>query len=405
MARLLGLKAENFKRLVAVDIGFDPEGNIIIVSGKNGEGKSSFLDAIVAGLAGPKGIKAVSRPIREGEDHAEIFLDMGDFTVERTYRSGKDTVKVMSKEGAKYGSPQKFLDEKLGAISFDPLAFAMNFDGKKQRAILLDLVDLPFDPDELEGRRLAVYDERTEIGREIKALEGQLQGWVRPDGPMASEVSVSAAVEAYAAAQAQHAASDSLWERTREVGLCIEDLESQLASAKDLLEHLHRESESIGELPDLDEAKALVDNVEEHNAQARAANEAGKRFETLDRLLAQREEMTERITAIEKEKADALAATKMPVEGLSFDEEGILYDGIPFSQASSAQQLRVSLAIAMATKPEIRLCRIADGSLLDSESMRLVAEMAEEHNFQVLLEIVDESGELGIVIEGGMVKE
>ena len=42
--KILELRAENIKKLVAVEI--KPDGNIVEITGKNGAGKTSVLDSI-----------------------------------------------------------------------------------------------------------------------------------------------------------------------------------------------------------------------------------------------------------------------------------------------------------------------------------------------------------------------
>ena len=101
--------------------------------------------------------------------------------------------------------------------------------------------------------------------------------------------------------------------------------------------------------------------------------------------------------------ARAVAAAHMPIEGLAFDDEGVTYNGLPFRQCSASEQLRVSVAMCMAVNPTVRVIRITDGSLLDSDSLALIAEMAGANDFQVWCEVVDESGQLGITIEDGSV--
>jgi len=113
--------------------------------------------------------------------------------------------------------------------------------------------------------------------------------------------------------------------------------------------------------------------------------------------------ITEQMEAREKAKQDAIAAASMPVEGLGFGEGIVLYNGIPFEQASSAEQLRVSLAIAMAGNPKLRVIRIQDGSLLDDTSLAAIAQMAKDGEYQVWIERVDTSGQVGIVIDDGAV--
>lgn len=113
---------------------------------------------------------------------------------------------------------------------------------------------------------------------------------------------------------------------------------------------------------------------------------------------------TNRIAELDEKREQALSAASFPIDGLSFDDEGVLYNGVPFAQASAAERLRVSVAMAMAMNPQVRVIRITDGSLLDSDNLRLIETMAKDKDFQVWIERVDESGEVGVVIEDGQVK-
>jgi len=94
----------------------------------------------------------------------------------------------------------------------------------------------------------------------------------------------------------------------------------------------------------------------------------------------------------------------MPVDGLGFGDGIVTLNDLPFEQASDAERLRVSIAIAMATNPKLRVIRIRDGSLLDEDSMKMIAEMAKDGDFQYWIERVDSTGTVGIVLEDGEVK-
>ena len=94
----------------------------------------------------------------------------------------------------------------------------------------------------------------------------------------------------------------------------------------------------------------------------------------------------------------------MPVKGLSFGEGEVVFNGLPLNQASDAEQLRVSIAIAMAANPKLRVLRIRDGSLLDERSLAAVATMADTQDYQIWIERVDSSGKVGVHMEDGEVK-
>ena len=94
----------------------------------------------------------------------------------------------------------------------------------------------------------------------------------------------------------------------------------------------------------------------------------------------------------------------MPIEGLGWNETEVSYKNIPFEQLSGAEQLKISMAIAMASNPKLKVVLIKDGSLLDQDNLKVIEEMAKEKDWQVWIESVDESGKIGIYIEDGEIK-
>jgi hypothetical protein len=123
--KILSLQAENIKRLRAVEIS--PDGNLVEITGENGQGKTSVLDAIWWALAGSKPIQAA--PIRKGAESGHITLNLGEMVVRRSFRlkdGGEYTtsLSVESADGARYQKPQDILNGLLDSLTFDPLHFA-----------------------------------------------------------------------------------------------------------------------------------------------------------------------------------------------------------------------------------------------------------------------------------------
>jgi hypothetical protein len=110
------------------------------------------------------------------------------------------------------------------------------------------------------------------------------------------------------------------------------------------------------------------------------------------------------LDALDAKRDASLAAAKFPVDGLGFTDDGVTFKGVPFGQASSAEQITVSLAMAMALNPKLRVIRILDGSLLDPDSMQTIAAMAGENDYQVWVERVSDTSGVGVVIEDGEVQ-
>lgn len=405
--KIIRFTAENFKRLHAVEI--TPDGTVQVVTGKNAAGKSSVLDAIWAALGGGAASKGTVKPIREGQEDATVRLDLGDLVVTRTWVGDKTALKVESQDGARYGSPQGVLDALVGKMSFDPLEFT-RLSARDQVAALLDIVDLNIDLDDVAARRQAEYDSRTAVGRTIKTLEGQAESLGKPEDAPEQETSVAELITAYRRADIMH-------RDHREADQRVLSLEGQVERAKAALKvaetALHGSEgalaaargnlEDAPELPDLDEIQAKIDTVEVRN---NAVRRNIQRAEVKANLTACQDQFTllsDSIKGIDKTKADALAKAKFPVPGLAFDDGGVTYQGVPFSQASASEQIRVSLAMAMALNPKLRVVRIMDGSLLDADSMALIAAMAKEQDYQVWIETVDRGDGVGVLIEDGKV--
>lgn len=405
--KVISLTTTNYKRAKHVEIKPDPDGNLVIVAGKNGQGKSSVLDSIAAALGGANS-KTTPKPIRDGEDRAEIVLETEELTVTRVFTPSGSRLTLNSKDGAKYPKAQAKLDELVGNLSMDPLAFTL-LDDKKQLAQLLDLVDLPFDPDELEAERKQVFEDRTAVNRRVKEFESALaQFGELPDGVPAKGVSVSELLGEYRKAQelinSQNADIqghrryiDSIQELDRQ----IEELQArrveQLASSKALRETIENHQPA----PNLQDIQLQIDGAEETNRLVRKAQERGALSFQFEAAKGQANQLTAKLDEIAKTKADGLAAAQFPVQGLGFTEEGVTYQGVPFKQASSAEQIRVSMAMAIALNPKLKVIRIQDGSLLDTDSLALIEETAQEHGYQIWLEVVgDDIEDAYTIIDG-----
>lgn len=400
--KVINLQAENFKRLKAVDI--TPDGNTVVIAGKNAQGKTSVLDAIWAAVGGRDGNRH-DKPIRDGEDTATVRVDLGDMIVTRTWKGDNSTVKVESADGAQYKSPQTLLDSFIGRLSFDPLAFSMQ-EPKKQLADLLGVVSLPFDPAALEAERKATFDERTTVGRDGKALAARLAALPNPrEGVPNEPVSASALIAKIQEAEAHNRDLDGASRKVTTLEERVALLEEQLAEAVSDRQQAREEVLSLGGHDDVEPLRQALTDIEATNEAVRQAQEWRRVNEQTADARTEYERLTAELTAIEKRKADGLAAANFPIDGLGFDEHGVTFNGVPFSQASAAEKLRVSLAIAIALNPKMRVLRITDGSLLDSDNLALIEKAAADNDFQVWLEMVSEDGEIGVLIEDGQVAQ
>jgi hypothetical protein len=160
---------------------------------------------------------------------------------------------------------------------------------------------------------------------------------------------------------------------------------------------------AAAEPEDIETLRLEISQAEKRNAMFRENQRRAEAAKQADAAKLASEQLTSAIDKIDADKSTALANAKFPVDGLSFDESGVVFNGIPFDQASSAEQLRVSAAICFAMNPTLRVLLIRDGSLLDSDGLKTLAEIAEERDAQIWIETVSDGSKVGVVIEDGCV--
>lgn len=413
--RIIGLKMSNVMGIKAIDM--TPDAHMQLIGGRNGQGKSSILYAIQFALENSEAAKVVKEPLRRGAKKGEVVLDFGDLTVRRTFSTaasgGQLTVK--DKNGKTLSSPQDILNRLTGKMGFDPIEFNER-SPKEQRDILLNVVDVGMDLDEFAAKRKAVFDQRTEVGRRIRAL-GTLPDY--DDALPAEEVSASDIIrEMGEATRSNQLRADAMHgletakARQAETLESIRELENRLAELRNRAEELKddvakREAE-VKSLPDVIDTTALqarLESVEETNKTIRANNDAARVLDANDELVEERDALTSRLDQMDRERDEALASAEFPVPGLSVDESGVTYNGVPYGQASSAERLKVAMAIAMASNPVIRVIHIKDGSLLDDDSLKVIDDMLREHDFQAFIERVGTGDDGAVIIEDGEIVE
>lgn len=413
--KVISLKSENVKKLKAVEI--IPSGNVIKISGANAQGKSSVLDSIAWALGGKNLIQ--DQPIRTGEKTASITLELGgektELKVKRTFTEKSSTLAIETAEGAKYGSPQKLLDEIIGNLSFDPLKF-MQLKPAEQLNQLKNLVQVPIDLDALDAQYNALFEERSNINREIKRLSAQIEIINIPSDCPTEEQNASDLLTQIQNGLAQNAENKNerdflteLKHQYSEKKNRVTEMEKALEALKAELQELElkgkEQASFVNTLDDvdIDVLQSQMQNIEAQNQLARYWQNRESLKQSLQSENTKAENLNTQLNEIKQTKLDAIANAKFPVTGLGFGDQGITFNEVPLEQASSAEQLRVSLAIAMASNPTLRVIRISDASLLDSKSIAMIEEAAADKGFQIWMEIVDESGKVGIFIEDGEV--
>lgn len=404
--KVLGLYAKNILRLKEVQI--KPDGTMVPITGRNGQGKSSVLNCLWLALKAASAKKVMPEIIRQGEERAQIILDIGEYTIIRRFKkeaSGEITTSlaVEQADGTPVRRPQSFLDGLISSVSFDPTEFEL-MSPRDRRACLVDVFGLSVDrfDEEIEE----IKEERKGINAELKLLKGQLSAIAAPqeNDPTDEKSAAELVSELDALTTLARRRIEAVNQRSA-LQQRVQNLEKELVEARAALEDNAVRIESIPEDLESEIAvkRAELETVEARNSRARDI----KRYHELsERAATLTEEVRSKNNAIELKKIERdeeVEKATLPVDGLEIAVDGILFDGVPFDQKSQAERIKISMAVAMAANPQLRVIRIANGSLFDGENLKLIQKLAEEHDYQVWIELVDDSGSVGIHIEDGEV--
>lgn len=425
--RVLLLQAENIKKITAIEIVPDP--NFVEITGKNGQGKTSALDCLWWAIEGAKHIQAV--PIRKGATEARIRLDLGQLIVTRTFQvvdGGEITTKltITNAEGTLLKKPQDILDKLKGALSFDPLEFTRLKPDEQFNILAKFVIDVDFKVIATENKK--DYDTRTDVNRRMKEARVAASQMVVTVDEFVNPIDETDLVNQMEEAGKKNALIQVEQEKRNNKAKRIFDL---TASSAKIVEDIHQMEEKIKEMVkqntftnneikslqndlsivdaetpiDISELKQKIQEARDTNHQI-AAREEREAYEQVAKTL---EEESKALTAgMEKREADKqakISAANLPVKSITFGDNQLLLDGVPFEQGSYAEQLRASIAIAMALNPQLRVIRLDEASSLDPDSLKLVYDMAVKNNFQVWLSRTDASGKVGVVMESGHIKD
>lgn len=422
------LDVDSFKRLRAAHVTPTPHG-LVLVRGRNDQGKSSLLEAMQAALLGKAA--APELPITEGAHGAVTVVDLGELVVTKrwTRDSGgkaKAALTVEAKDGSHLASPQAILDNLVGRFA-DPVAFLAMKPAEQVKTVLA-VLGLDQQLQTLEERAARQFEERRDLGRDADRMakaEAQMALEVEGlPGPPAG----SSAEELTAQLQAitEHNQARERWASARSMA------EARGSAARRRLEQIEAEMERLAQervqaAVDLDaqrqawaEANVAVGNLEPADpepvmAQLRAHEQAAKHQgrrelleETRQQAAAARSAHAGADAALEGTRtmiAELLRGARFPIDGMAYDPDQKLLTigGIPFSQASQSMRIKVAAAVAMAGSPQIQVLFGREGSLLDDDSRLQLAQLAAERGFQLWLEVVDSTREgAGIWIEEGV---
>ena len=204
-------------------------GAVTTITGKNGSGKTSILEAIRGVIAG--GHDATL--IRQGQESGEVVMVLEDGTEVRKRVGPKgSTLSAKDGEGRKLPEPKAMIERLIDSISANPVQF-LTAPAARRAQYLLDVMPVTVDTaklcealggdwwqdylpagraglDALDAVRKGIYDDRTGINRaakELRAAAVALSQQMPPGDPAQIKAALTAARQRLAEMQGEQASA------------------------------------------------------------------------------------------------------------------------------------------------------------------------------------------------------
>lgn len=421
------LVLSNFQ--VIEDLEADFEGNIYLITGDNELGKSTVLKAMGVLLDGKR-----DEVLRNGTEKGFAKMVVGDDGVEYevnlsfTKANPKGTFTIKGPNGMS-SSNVSSLQKIFGYTDFDAVEFSRWSETAEGRRKQVEVVKSLL-PKAARDRMEAIAKERAEVYNSRKDANYEYERaskWLEE-----VERTLPADVEKYTEKKDVAALLETEKKRIQleekakqatakrdEIIADLEDMPNRRAAADALLKAAEdawisakiTHEESVIQLSaiekDLTDRKERADkwleeygktNISDGVDALKEAEEWNKKVDAFSGILEKRKEkktaadkaneLSERIASLDKEKATIVAKSKLPIEGLSFSEEGLELKGVPFvpNKVSDSQIMEVAFHLTVASNPTVKVFRIARGESLGKERLRSIVEMARKNGFQGFIE-------------------
>jgi len=428
------IAVKNFKWIKELEVS--NLSRFVAVFGKNGAGKTSFIEAIKSAI---KADKWVNSKVRIGEEKGEIEVKFEDFVIKRIV--GENGKLIVEHNGELVAKPQAWLDGVFKWTIWDPQKF-INLHNKEKIKYLLETQGKKLEYDELEKQREVKFEERTNLHRTYLAKKEE----VDKTDTSAFEVLENAMVDPTALQNQLKEAEthNSGWHELKarvekwetvidqtnaEIKAMIENIESidrqiemlqkkKAEAEKNLTtkqEFLDNASCQLADLRDKYENFDKIDTTEilaqlethnqalAKNAEIKAKKELySQQVQARNELQAQWKELDNLVKEIEQKQNDLIKdlnlSYKLKLEDWVMFVE-VNQNWIPLDELNTAQQLEIGVDICLSWPNEIKIITIENANALDPNTLERVREKIESNQAQCFLETVYSTGYDEITIE------
>lgn len=441
------LQLLNFQVIENFDAEFD--GNVYLITGDNELGKSTLLKAIGALLTGQR-----DEVLRNGASKGFAKMVVGDdgeeYEVQLSFTEAnpRGTLTIKQKSTGMQTNNVSMLQRLFGYQDFDAVEFSRwseSAEGRrKQIAVVKSLLapEVRQRIEDIDTKVSGLKTERTGINRDVKTFAALLeaaQNKLPADaGRYKDEINLSALLE-------KQQINAQLIEKSKTVKAALEQRTAQLeelpnkmtfaqnvrdteldmaekefAAAKQRYEDRKRSAieKCDATLKELESSKAdlelrkgnaekwlqefeasraqledttkMLADAKEHNERHKIVVDYADKKLQYDEVKAKAEQLDSEIAELGKERAELIAGAKLPIEGLTFTDDGLELHGVPFvpGKISDSQTMEIAAKLVIACNPNVKVFRIARGESLGAKRLQAIVELARKNGYQGFIEQV-----------------
>lgn len=133
-----------------------------------------------------------------------------------------------------------------------------------------------------------------------------------------------------------------------------------------------------------------LEKANQHNAKYNAVVKYKEEKARFDAVVAKSQQMDAKIDSLLSERVSLISESSFPIDGLSFGEDGLTLNGIPFvpGKVSDSQIMEIAAKLIIASNPKVKVFRIARGESLGTKRLETIVDIARRNGFQGFIEQV-----------------
>ena len=172
------------------------------------------------------------------------------------------------------------------------------------------------------------------------------------------------------------------------------DIETRKKNAEDWLAKYEANNPENSNIPE------QLEKADAHNKRYNLVCQYNEKKAQFDQIKKQSEQMDARIDQLGKEREQLIATAKLPIDGLTFTDDGLELNGVPFTpgKVSDSQIMEIAAKLVIASNPTVKVFRIARGESLGAKRLQTIVEIAKKNGFQGFIEQV-QRGQTEMLVE------